>query len=420
MTDPAFTALLEDSAEDLYDNAPCGYVSTLLDGTIAKINATLLGWLGYDRAELVGRCRFPDLLSVGGRMYYETHFAPLLHMRGELGGIALELTTVDGARLPVLLTSVVKIGGDGQAQLIRTTVFDARDRRSYEQELLRAREQAENERDRAQQLARTLQQTLLPPNLPTVPGVEVAAYYHPASADQVGGDFYDLFPLTEDTWGFFLGDVAGKGAAAAVVTSLVRYTLRAAAVYDPDPVTVLDTLNTALHREYRGDDPRYCTAIFGILTPDGDAFSITPWRAAAIPDPLLMRSDGTAHYVTLPKGPLIGIWDDAEFTTGTIRLGPGDTLLLFTDGLTEARAPGGNGTGRYGDEALSALATNLAPTTADAAITTIIALLDRLGTCVEDDTAVLALGVRAKVPAHSPDEDLATSRPWHRIASGTE
>ncbi len=140
MTDPAFTALLEDSAEDLYDNAPCGYVSTSLDGTIAKVNATLLGWLGYDRDELVGRCRFPDLLTVGGRIYYETHFAPLLRMRGELGGIALELTTADGTRLPVLLTSMVKIGGDGQAQLIRTTVFDARDRRSYEQELLRARE----------------------------------------------------------------------------------------------------------------------------------------------------------------------------------------------------------------------------------------------------------------------------------------
>ena len=90
------------------------------------------------------------------------------------------------------------------------------------------------------------------------------------------------------------------------------------------------------------------------------------------------------------------MWDDAEFVTGTIRLGPGDTLLLFTDGLTEARTPDGDSTGRYGDQALSALATSLAPTTPDAAITAITTLLDSLGTCVEDDTAVLALGVPAK------------------------
>ncbi|MGH3404246.1 MAG: SpoIIE family protein phosphatase [Streptosporangiaceae bacterium] len=86
------------------------------------------------------------------------------------------------------------------------------------------------------------------------------------------------------------------------------------------------------------------------------------------------------------------MWDEAEFVTGTIRLGPGDTLLLFTDGLTEARTPGA---GRYGDQALSALAANLAPATADAAITAITALLVGLGTRVEDDTAVLALGVPA-------------------------
>jgi sigma-B regulation protein RsbU (phosphoserine phosphatase) len=244
---PAFSALLEDSAEDLYEHAPCGYLSTLLDGTIAKINTTLLGWLGYERDDVVGHRRFSDLLTVGGRLYHETHFAPLLRMQGELGGVAFEMKTATGTRLPVLVTSTLKTGTDGQAQLIRTTVFDASDRRAYERELLRARDEAERERDRVQRLARTLQQTLLPPALSEVPGMEVAAYYHPASADEVGGDFYDLFPLTEDTWGFFLGDVSGKGAAAAVVTSLARYTLRAAAVHDPDPTIALATLNTVLH-----------------------------------------------------------------------------------------------------------------------------------------------------------------------------
>ena len=415
-----FSALLEDSAEDLYENAPCGYLSTLLDGKIARINGTLLGWLGCSRDELVGRCSFSDLLTVGGKLYYETHLAPLLAMQGDVGGLALELKTADGRRLPVLVNCTLKCDSSGQPILIRTTIFDARDRRAYERELLRARQDSDRERVRLHELVATLQQSLLPSTLPAVPGLDAAAHYHTASPDEVGGDFYDLFPLSQHRWGLFLGDVCGKGAHAATVTSLIRYTLRTAAVYDADPAAVLRTLNPALHERYLTDNQCFCTAIFGLLTPDGGGGFILALASGGHPDPLLMRSDGTAHYVTLPKGPLIGIWDDAEFTTGTIRLGPGDTLLLFTDGLTEARAPGGNGTGRYGDEALSALATNLAPTTADAAITTIIALLDRLGTCVEDDTAVLALGVRAKVPARSPDEDLATSRPWHRIASGTE
>ncbi|MGW6240272.1 histidine kinase, partial [Streptomyces sp. NPDC055094] len=78
-TDAVFTALLEDSAEELYEAAPCGYLSMLMDGTIAKINTTLLNWLGLDREAVMGRLRFPDLLTVGGKLYYETHFAPLLH-----------------------------------------------------------------------------------------------------------------------------------------------------------------------------------------------------------------------------------------------------------------------------------------------------------------------------------------------------
>jgi sigma-B regulation protein RsbU (phosphoserine phosphatase) len=92
--------LLENSAEDLYDNAPCGYLSTLLDGTIITINGTLLGWLGFARVDIIGRQRFSDLLTVGGKLYHETHFAPLLRMQGEIGGVTLELRAADGTRLP--------------------------------------------------------------------------------------------------------------------------------------------------------------------------------------------------------------------------------------------------------------------------------------------------------------------------------
>lgn len=387
-----FSALLEDSTDDLYEHAPCGYVSTLLDGTIAKINTTLLDWLGHERGDLVGRGTFSDLLTVGGRLYYETHFGPLLRMQGEISGIALELRAADGSRIPVLVTSTVRTGSDGQPLLIRTTVFDARDRRAYEEELLRARQESDRERERLKRLNITLQQTLLPPALANVPGLEVAAHYHIASADEVGGDFYDLFPLAVGRWGFFMGDVRGKGAGAAAITSLARYTLRATAVYDPDPTAVLTNLNTVLNHEHDGDDPRFCTVVFGLLTPSGDqgGFRVT-LASGGHPPALLLRADGRADHLPTPGGQLIGVLPDAHIATTTVRLDHGDTLLLHTDGLTEARTAG---TGeRYGDEALLEFVRSLAPTTASGAVAAIRGLLDTFGAGVDDDTAVLALSV---------------------------
>ncbi|WP_405918168.1 MULTISPECIES: PP2C family protein-serine/threonine phosphatase [unclassified Streptomyces] len=396
-----FSALLEDSAEDLYEHAPCGYLSTTLDGRIAKINHTLLQWLGYESSDLVGRRDFSDLLTVGGRLYHETHFGPLLRLQGEVSGIALELKTADGGRLPVLVTSVIRTGSDGQPLLIRTTVFDARDRRTYETELLRARQESDRERERLKRLNATLQKTLLPPTLVDVPGLDVAAYYHVASVDEVGGDFYDLFPLASGTWGFFLGDVCGKGAPAAAVTSLARYTLRAAAVYDPEPAAVLANLNTVLNHEYNGQDPRFCTVIFGLLTPDGDqgGFQVT-LASGGHPPALLMRSDGHADFLPTPGGQLIGVLPDADIATTSVRLDPGDTLFLHTDGLTEAHSVGAEG--RYGDEALLEFAQELAPTTARDAVAAIRDLLDTFGTGVDDDTAVLAFNV----PRHSSEEQM--------------
>ncbi|MEV0696148.1 SpoIIE family protein phosphatase [Streptomyces sp. NPDC050388] len=403
---PAFAALLEDSAEELYESAPCGYLSTLMDGTIAKINTTLLTWLGLEREAVVGRMRFTDLLTVGGKMYHETHFAPLLRMQGEISGIAMEIKQAGGGRMPVLVSSVVKHGSTGEPLLIRTTVFDARDRRAYEEELLRgrkaaeeARKQAEADRARLQDALAVLQQSLLPDTLPEVPGVETAAYYHTAHPDRLGGDFYDVFPIDGKRFGFFLGDVCGKGPQAAALTSLTRYTLRAAALHDPDPVSALTTLNKVLHERYAGSgDPRYCTAIYGTFDPDPDTGQVSVHLASGGHPPVIaVRADGAADFLPTPGGLLVGILPSACFTAATTVLAPGDMLLLYTDGITEARTGEGR-TGLYGDEALLAFAADHAGKPPPAAIQALTDLLHSFGDGLDDDTALLALGVPAPHP----------------------
>ncbi|MGY0071619.1 PP2C family protein-serine/threonine phosphatase [Streptomyces sp. QTS137] len=419
----AFAALLEDSAEELYESAPCGYLSTLMDGTIAKINATLLGWLGLGREAVVGRMRFTDLLTVGGKLYHETHFAPLLWMQGEIGGIALEIRQADGGRMPVLVSSVVKQGGGGEPLLIRTTVFDARDRRAYEEELLRgrkaaeeARKQAEADRARLQDVLSVLQQSLLPATLPPVPGVETAAHYHTASPERLGGDFYDVFPVDGKRFAFFLGDVCGKGPQAAAVTSLTRYTLRAAALHDPGPVSALSTLNKVLHERYAGNgDPRYCTTVFGTLEPDPTTGKVAVRLASGgHPPALILRADGTADFLPTPGGLLVGVLSSARFVSATTVLAPGDTLLLYTDGITEART-GKDRTALFGDEALLAFATDHAGTPPQAVIQALTGLLDGFGDGLDDDTALLALGV----PALQPTDDESMMSPLRSTARDT-
>lgn len=135
--------LLDESPEDIYEQAPVGYLSSLTDGTIVKVNQTLLDWTGYARDELVGAKRLHDLLAPGARIYYETHYAPLLLMQGEVREIAVEVVRADRSRLPVLMNSSLLRNDDGAPAVIRTTIFDASERRRYERELLRARAEAE-------------------------------------------------------------------------------------------------------------------------------------------------------------------------------------------------------------------------------------------------------------------------------------
>src|SRR3954465_15404461 len=185
------------STEDLYENAPCGYLSASPDGTIVRVNGTFLRWTGYAREDLVGVRRFQDLLSPGGRIYHETHYAPLLRMQGSVREIAVDILTADRQRLPVLVNSVQITDAAGEPQLVRTTVFDARERKAYERELLaardrerRAREDVERLHEEAWAISHTPQQSLLAGEPPRDERFSVAALYQPAIEQlEVGGDW---------------------------------------------------------------------------------------------------------------------------------------------------------------------------------------------------------------------------------------
>ena len=396
------------SLEDLYENGPGGQVSTRPDGVIVRVNATLLERLGHAAGDLTGVRRFTDLLTVGGRMYYETHLGPLLRMQGRLTGIALELRTAAGERIPVLVSAQVRPGADGRPELIRYAILDAGDRRTYEQELLRARQAAEREHERLRRLVGALQLSLLPAVLPEPPGLRTAARYLMASPDQVGGDFYDLFPLPDGRWGFFLGDVCGKGVPAAATTAAARYTLRAAAVGQPDPAAVLATLNTVLYQDYAAERHRHCTVVFGVLTPGPDGFEVVI-AGGGHPAPLVLRADGRVQYQPTMGGTLIGILPAPRIVTRRLTLAPGDTLLLYTDGLTEARTgPAGD---RYGgDELLRCFAGGLAPATAAGVVEALAGLVSALPYPLDDDVAFMALQGTASATVRASSHSGSRSR----------
>ncbi len=149
----------EESIEDLYERAPCGYISTLLDGRIIRANATFAEWTGYDRSELASGRKIQDLLTPGSRIFHETHLAGLLRVSGEVREIAAEIQRADGSRLPVLFNAVSRDvnGPAGTTPVVRFTLLDASERRSYERELLEAKREAEAALARVRQL-----ETLLP------------------------------------------------------------------------------------------------------------------------------------------------------------------------------------------------------------------------------------------------------------------
>jgi PAS domain S-box-containing protein len=455
-------AEFEETAQDLYEHAPCGYLSTAPDGTIVRVNATLLRWLGYRAEELVGRKRFQDLLSVGARIYHETHYAPMLRMQGAVREIAVDLVAADGRRLPALVNSVLLTDAEGNPRVVRTTVFDATERHLYERELLAARDRERSARDQLERLqgitsalaaapdvesiarsaidqvisgfgaeaagvlvgdpytgelqplaghgeaievigpqfdegeagerpatarlrlgtrqglegilwlkwpgarpfapgepavlmavaeqttvalerarlyeqtrdvAQTLQRSFLEAAVPEDPRFTVASLYRPAIEHlQVGGDWHDAFRLPSGRVGVVIGDVVGRGLAAATAMGHLRSAVRALALAGNGPAALLEHLDSFVVETERA---RFATVAYAEVDPATGAVAFA--SAGPLP-PIVIDPAGEPELYTATRGTPVGLpipgsaRDQASF-----RLSPGSAFLLYTDGLVERR-----------------------------------------------------------------------------------
>ncbi|MHB1534739.1 MAG: PP2C family protein-serine/threonine phosphatase [Acidimicrobiales bacterium] len=344
-------------------------------GQITEFNRAAEATFGYDRQEVIGESLAEVIIPYSMR---ERHRLGLVnfHATGEgpVLGRRIEVNALrrDGVEFPVELT-VTRVA-DTEPPLFNGYVRDVTSRRKADEDLAAGRE-------RLAHIARTLQTSLLPPALPNIDGVEVAAAFR-ALGDgyEVGGDFYDAFELGGGKWAFSLGDVCGKGSEAAVVTALARYTLRAAAMRNRNPAAVLATLNEAIHRQY---PDQFCTAVFATLDPSSGAVEMA---LGGHPRPLLLSAAGEVA----PKGttrPLLGPFGYWNGSTDTFVLDAGDTLFLYSDGVTEARS----GRAFFGEDRLLATVRSATGLPVASAVQLIEARVLEFAGELSDDLAVLAV-----------------------------
>jgi serine phosphatase RsbU (regulator of sigma subunit) len=231
-------------------------------------------------------------------------------------------------------------------------------------------------------VAQVLQASLMPPSLPSVPGIEVAARYVAFGAGmEVGGDFYDLFNAGRGAWVFALGDVCGRGPEAAVVTGSIRHTLRSVALEVRQPGRLLAVANEVLLHEST-DNQLFSTLLCGILRPHTNTMRLALANAGH-PPPILLRTDGTVE-IPPNSDTIIGAFEDAQWSSRSLTLHPGDVLVAYTDGITEARREGE----LFGEERLVAV---------------VLAARDRP---TEEIADRIIAAVRA-FAGHEPSDDLA-------------
>jgi serine phosphatase RsbU (regulator of sigma subunit) len=246
------------------------------------------------------------------------------------------------------------------------------------------RDEALGHQHRAEELARTLQRSLSPPTLPPIAGLDVAVHYEASAPEDVGGDFYDLFPLAARRTGFFLGDVCGKGPAAAAVTSLARYTMRTAAMLHEAPDAILLDLNVALLMHSTGPMCT-CTAVYGQVDMSTDAAAIT-LAVAGHPPPLIVRHDGSIE-TTAAHGTMLGAVAEPVFHTCAVSLGLGDAIVICSDGILDTHLGGV----RIDEQRVAELLAGSSQASARDLVDRLIAAVRDVDRPLRDDIAIMAL-----------------------------
>jgi serine phosphatase RsbU (regulator of sigma subunit) len=252
-------------------------------------------------------------------------------------------------------------------------------------------------------VARTLQAGLLPERLDEAPGLEVAVRYHSiADGGEVGGDFYDFFAIGPERWVVAVGDVSGKGSAAAALTGLARHTLRAIATREASPQAMLAFLNEALRRQ--SAEAAFVTVGCGTLERRGNGFAIR-LASGGHPYPLLVRAGVGAAEEVVVRGTLLGVEPDPELEEVELELRPGDLLVLRTDGVEDARGTDGQ---RFGEDRVVAAVGAAAGGSAEAAAAAVDAAVDAHegGRPRRDDRAIVVLRV-APAPEPAPRPTLS-------------
>jgi len=241
-------------------------------------------------------------------------------------------------------------------------------------------------------VASALSESLLPPLLPSIPGVAAAARYRPSGADLggrgnlVGGDFYDLFEIADGCFGLLLGDVSGVGPEAAALTGVARYTVRAVATPEEAPCGVLTRLNEAL---LRLGSERFLTAVYAALEPKGDGVLRITLCSGGHPPGLVLRDDESVEILDRASGTLLGVFPAVELADVTVVLNPGDSLVLVTDGVLEARDDHGD---EFGFDRLATLLSTCTGRSAAGIARRIERnVLDHRGERADDDIAIVVL-----------------------------
>ena len=368
----------------ILESALDAIVSMDHQGLITDFNPAAERIFGHARGDVIGRRLSETIIPAWLRerhesareRYLESGEPHLIGRRVEMVGLRR-----DGTEFPIeLAVTQVEVTGP---PTFTAYIRDITEQKRAEHELFESRE-------RFAQMARTLQESLLPPHLPEVPGVQVAARYRAAGAgNEVGGDFYDVWHTGGDGWAIVMGDVQGKGADAAAVTALARYTLRAAAMQSRRPSRVLAQLNEAILRQRGGD--RFCTAVYTRLRPSDRGVRVTV-AIGGHPLPLVLRAGGGVEPIGKP-GTLLGLLEHVDLREEATELLPGDALVLFTDGVTEARSSEGRIFGEYRLRELVATCAGLDAFVIAERVSQ--AVLDLQGGELRDDVAVLVLRVPA-------------------------